>query len=130
MLDEVRVHLSGEMLRCDATNGNRMPFENCAGCSAVFDWMDREMNIRKLFKANCGPGARYLGHEMRQRGEHNTVAIQFEMVPEGRQFDLDWVVRGDGDEGLRVAVLKIAETAQNIREHVKPDGRPAVMNGR
>lgn len=78
------------------------------------------VNIRRTFKANCGSGARYLGHEMRQRGEHNTVAIQFEMVPEGRRFDLDWVVRDEGDEGLQLAVLKIAETAKNIREHLKP----------
>lgn len=87
------------------------------------------VDIKKLFKANCGSGARYLSSEMRQRGDHNTVAVQFQMIPEDRRFDLDWAITGEGDEGLRAAVLKIAETAKNIREHLKPDPRPAVMNG-
>ena len=86
------------------------------------------LNIRKIFNANCA-GSKYLGSEIRQRGEHNVVAIQFEMVPEGRKFDLDCVIRADGDDGLQAAVLRIAEIASNIREHIKPDPRPVVMNG-
>lgn len=85
------------------------------------------LNIRKVFKANCGPGARYLGSEIRQRGDENVVAVQFEMVPEGRKFDLDDVLHGDGDEELEKAVLRIAQIALNIRAHVNPD-RPVVMN--
>jgi hypothetical protein len=87
------------------------------------------LNIRKIFNANCGKGARYLGSELRDRGEHATVAIQFEMIPEGRKFDLDCVIRYDGDEGVRRAVMRIAEIASNIREHIKPDPAPVVMNG-
>ena len=86
------------------------------------------VNIRKLFKANCGLGARYLGSEMQQRGEHNTISVQFEMIPEGRKFNLDGVIHdGDPDAELERAVLKIVNIAKNIRVHVEPD-RPVVMN--
>ena len=45
------------------------------------------INIRALFKANCGPGARFLKSSLVQRGEEwNTVAIRFEIIPEERQF--------------------------------------------
>lgn len=84
------------------------------------------VNIRKLFKANCGPGAVYLGSELRQRGEHNVVAIQFEMVPEGRKFDMDGVLH-EGDSGeaqIENAVLKIADKARRIRDVIAaPDGK-------
>jgi len=77
------------------------------------------INIRKIFKANCGLGAVYLNSEMQQRGEYNTVAVQFEMVPEGRKFTLDGVIHeGDADAELERAVVKIATIAKNIREHV------------
>lgn len=87
------------------------------------------MNIRKTFKANCGPGARYLSHELQQRGEYNTVAIQFEMVPEGRRFNLDGVIHeGETeDDQLRNAVLKIAGKTRHIRDILAaPDGRSAL----
>lgn len=85
------------------------------------------MNIRKLFKRNCGSGARYLGSELRQRGEHNTVAVTFEIVPEGRRFNLDGVLHeGDTpDEQMERAVVKIAGIAKNIRATLAaPDGGP------
>lgn len=84
------------------------------------------VNVRKLFKAHCGVGAVYLGSEIRQRGEHNVVAIQFEMVPEGRKFDLDGVLHeGEGeDEQIENAVLKIAHKARHIRDVLAaPDGK-------
>jgi hypothetical protein len=84
------------------------------------------VNVRQLFKANCGPGAVYLGSEVRQRGDHNTIAIQFEIIPEGRKFDLDGVLhQGDShDAQLENAVLKIAGIARNIRETLaNPDGK-------
>ncbi len=84
------------------------------------------LNIRQLFKANCGPGAVYLGSEISQRGEHNVVLLQFEMVPEGRKFSLDSVIHGPGDAELEKTVLKIAQIARNIRAHINPD-RPVVM---
>ena len=90
------------------------------------------VNIRKLFKANCGPGALYLGSELKQRGEYNTVMVSFELKPEGRKFQLDGVIHQGktDDEQLTNAVLKIAGIAKNIRETLaKPDGgpgRPAV----
>ena len=85
------------------------------------------MNIRRLFKKNCGSGARYLGSQLQQRGEHNTVLVTFEIVPEGRKFNLDGVLHeGDTpDERLERAVLKIAGIAKNIRATLAvPDGGP------
>lgn len=79
------------------------------------------INIRALFKANCGPGARYLGSELKQRGEWPTVWINFEIVPEGRKFTLDGVIHGPADEDLEKAVLRIANIARNVREYTKPD---------
>lgn len=85
------------------------------------------VNIRKLFKRNCGSGARYLGSELRQRGEHNTVRVRFQIEPEGRTFDLDGVLH-DGDtpdEQMERAVIKIAGIAKNIRATLAaPDGGP------
>lgn len=84
------------------------------------------LNIRKLFKANCGPGAVYLGSELQQRGEYNTVAVQFELVPEGRKFNLDGILHeGETDDvQLENAVLKIAAIARNVRETLaNPDGK-------
>lgn len=85
------------------------------------------MNIRRIFKKNCGSGARYLGSELSQRGEHNTVAVTFEIVPEGRRFNLDGVLHeGDTpDEQMECAVIKIAGIAKNIRATLAaPDGGP------
>lgn len=87
------------------------------------------VNVRRLFKANCGPGARYRRSEMRMRGEYNTVMIAFEMFPEGRKFELDGVLHvGDtDDEMLTNAVLRIALIAKNIREPLAaPDGANSV----
>ena len=84
------------------------------------------VNIKKIFKANCGPGARYFGSEMQQRGEHNTVMVTFDLVPEGRRFNLDGVLHeGETpDEQVRAAVLKIAAIARNIRQTLaNPDGK-------
>ncbi len=83
------------------------------------------VNIRRIFKANCGSGARYISHELLQRGEHNTVKVRFEMIPERRFFDLDGVLHvGDTpDEQLEAAVLRIAAIAKNIRATLAaPDG--------
>ena len=83
------------------------------------------INVCKIFKKNCGPGAVFLASEFRQRGEHNTLAICFEMVPEGRKFDLDTVLHeGETDEEqVTNAVLKIAGIAKNIRQVLEqPDG--------
>lgn len=85
------------------------------------------MNIRRIFKKNCGSGARYLGSELRQRGEHNTVRVRFQIEPEGRTFDLDGVLHeGDTpDEQMERAVVKIAGIAKNIRATLAaPDGGP------
>jgi hypothetical protein len=87
------------------------------------------VNIRKIFKANCGPGARYIGSELKQRGEHNTVLVTFEMVPEGRKFNLDGVLHEGAtrDEQIERAVVKIAGIARNIRATMAaPDGAGAV----
>lgn len=85
------------------------------------------VNIRKLFKRHCGSGARYLGSQMQQRGEYNTVLVSFEIVPEGRKFNLDGVLhQGDTpDEQIEAAVVKIAGIAKNIRATLAaPDGGP------
>lgn len=75
------------------------------------------INVRRLFKENCGLGARYISSELEQRGDHNTVKVRFEMIPEGRFFDLDGVLHvGDtADEQLENAVLRIAGIAKDIR---------------
>lgn len=83
------------------------------------------VNVRRLFKKNCGSGARFINHELVQRGEHNTVKVRFQMIPESRTFDLDGVLHvGDTpDEQLENAVLRIAEIAKNIRATMAvPDG--------
>jgi hypothetical protein len=79
------------------------------------------INIRALFKANCGPGAVYLGSELKQRGEWNTVLVNFEIIPEGRKFTLDGVIHGPTDEDMEKAVMRIAGIARDIREHIKPE---------
>ena len=84
------------------------------------------INVRRLFKTHCGRGAVYLASELRQRGDYNTIAIQFEIVPEGRKFDLDGVLhQGETDEQqLENAVIKIAGIARNIRATLaNPDGK-------
>lgn len=86
-------------------------------------WGQRE--ARRIFKANCGSGARFVSSELVHRGDHNTVKVRFQMIPEGRTFDLDGVLHeGDTpDEQLERAVLKIARIAKNIRATLAaPDG--------
>ena len=90
------------------------------------------VNIRRLFKKNCGSGARYITSELVHRGEHNTVKVRFEMIPEGRFFDLDGVLHAGNtpDEQLENAVLRIAAIAKNIRATMAaPDGAGAVAIG-
>jgi hypothetical protein len=85
------------------------------------------VNIRKLFKLHCGPGAVYLSSEFKARGEHNTVVICFKIIPEERAFRLDGVLHeGETDDEMTEnAVRKIAGIAKNIRETLaKPDGGP------
>lgn len=90
------------------------------------------VNVRKLFKANCGSGAVYLASEFKMRGDYNVVQVSFEIVPEGRKFQLDGVLHeGETDDAMvENAVLKIAGIAKNIRATLAaPDGgsgRPAV----
>jgi hypothetical protein len=79
-------------------------------------------NVRKVFKAHCGDGAKYLGSEFLDRGDHSTVMIQFEIIPEGRKFGLDGVIHGDGgDDEIERAVLKIADIAKNVRQHISAE---------
>lgn len=90
------------------------------------------VNIRKLFKLHCGPGAVYLGSHFDFRGEHKTVVVAFEIIPEAGKFRLDGVLHeGETDDEITEnAVIKIAGIAKNIRETLAaPDGgagRPAV----
>jgi hypothetical protein len=81
------------------------------------------VSVREVFKRHCGPGAMFVYSEMQNRGEHNTVAIQFDIVPEGRRFALDGVIHepcGDGE--VKAAVLKIADIARNVRQHISAEG--------
>lgn len=87
------------------------------------------IDVKGLFEANCGPRARYLAHEKRTRAGFDTIAIQFEIIPEKRQFDFDQVVRGTSDDDYRLAVMKVAEIAKDIRSHLKPDDPSKGMNG-
>ena len=80
--------------------------------------LNGRLEVCRIFTEHCGPGAKYLHSEPRMRGPHKTIAVVFEMVPEGRKFDLDQVVR---DDDIEDAVIKIAEIAKNIREHIKPE---------
>jgi hypothetical protein len=79
------------------------------------------VNIRRVFKKNCGPGAKFLSYALENRGEHNVVRIRFFIVPEQRTFDLDGVIHGETDADLERAVLRIAYIAETVREHIKPD---------
>lgn len=77
------------------------------------------INIKRTFKRHCGAGAVFVGAMMQNRGEHNTVAIQFDIVPEGRRFALDGVIHEPcGDDEVKAAVLKIADIAKNVRRHI------------
>ena len=76
------------------------------------------IRVRDVFKAHCGDGARYVSSETGQRDGHETIIVTFETVPEGRRFRLDGVVREAGIDG---AVMKIADIAKNVREHIKTD---------
>lgn len=73
------------------------------------------IDVRRLFKANCGPDAKYLAHKFKLRGEWNVVEVKFR-IRGGRTFQLDGVIhQGETfDEQARNAVLKIAAIAKNI----------------
>lgn len=79
------------------------------------------VNVRKLFKANCGPEARYLGHIFRPRGEYRTIVIAFRRGK--RTFELDGVIHLGATENERLenAIIRIAGIAKNVK---------AVMDGR
>lgn len=81
------------------------------------------VKVKRLFKANCGPGARYISHTFGELGEFKAVIFQFAMEPEGRVFNSTQVIRGPSDSDLEVAVLKVAAIARDIREHVKQPER-------
>jgi len=79
------------------------------------------VNIRKVFKANCGPEARYLGHIFRPRGEYRTVVIAFKRGK--RTFELDGVIHLGATENERIenAVIRIAGIAKGLKQVL--DGR-------
>ena len=86
--------------------------------------------VKRVFEANCGDGARFLGSyltlapPMSQNHVPDLVAVQFEMVPEGRQFNLDGVVhKGQHFTAeLEKAVIKIADIARDVRKHLAVGG--------
>lgn len=82
------------------------------------------VDVRRIFKTNCGPDAKYLAHEFKLRGEHNVIEVKFR-IRGGRTFQLDGVLhQGEtDDEQARNAVLKIAGIAKNIRKVLEqPEG--------
>ncbi len=76
------------------------------------------IRVRDVFKAHCGDGVRYVSSETGQRDGHEIVIVTFEAVPEGRRFRLDGVIREAGIDG---AVMKIADIAKNVREHISTE---------
>jgi hypothetical protein len=81
--------------------------------------------IQRIFKANCGSGARYIWSELSRRGEHDVVVLEFEIVPERRRFKLDGVIHPPGDDAaVRAAVERIADIAKNVRVHLAPGPVP------
>ena len=81
------------------------------------------VNVRKLFKANCGPGVSYIGVRFREREQYRTVVVAFKRGE--RTFELDGVIH-DGnspDERLANAVLRIAAIAKGLEQTLaQPDG--------
>jgi len=81
------------------------------------------VNVRKLFKANCGPEASFVGFRLREREQHRTVVVAFKH--DGRTFELDGVIHHGNtpDERLTNAVLRIAAIAKGIEQTLaQPDG--------
>lgn len=85
------------------------------------------VNIRKVFRENCGPHARFVAYQMRKPREGSSgfpvVCIGFSVGK--RKFELDGVIHhGESpDERLRNAVLKIAAIARNVKAIMAaPDG--------
>lgn len=86
------------------------------------------IDVRRLFKANCGPDAKYLAHEFKFRGEWNVIEVKFRLRG-GRTFQLDGVLHqgATDDEQAQNAVLKIAGIAKNIRAVLaQPDGSGSI----
>lgn len=81
------------------------------------------LNIRKLFNDNCGDGAQYVESEFVPGGEgqFDKLQLRFRMVPEGRIFNLDHTFRESGPAAFEAGVLKLADIAKNIRDHLKPN---------
>jgi len=77
------------------------------------------VRIKAIFKANCGPGARYVSHSIAERDGLKCLLLRFQMVPEGRLFDLDHAFREYNDDGIERGVLKVAAIARDVREHIK-----------
>lgn len=119
---EKRAHgMTPMQAREELANWARQRGHSQAEIDAMNGRASMAIDVEQIFRENCGTAAKYLASEMRDRQGFKCLAIQFEMVPEGRKFDLDTVLRGDGDEALRAAVLKIADIAKNIREHIEPN---------
>ena len=76
------------------------------------------VKIRCLFEGNCGSGARYISHSLSERDGYKCLMLRFQMVPEGRLFDLDHVIREFTDDGIAQGVLKLAAIARDIRGHI------------
>ena len=90
------------------------------------------VNIRKVFKANCGPDAKMVGYQLRKPREGSSgyplVCVAFSVGK--RTFELDGVIhQGETpDERMTNAVLKIAAIANNVKAiTAAPDGRGAVQ---
>lgn len=78
--------------------------------------------VREQFKASCGDGARYHSSEFSGRDGHYTIAVCFEIIPEGRKFHLDGVIHEPcGDSEIKAAVAKIADIAKNVRQHISTE---------
>lgn len=89
------------------------------------------VNIRKIFRANCGPDARFIASQMRKPREGSNgyplVCVGFSIGK--RKFELDGVIHqgGTSDERMTNAVLKIAAIAKNVTAiTAAPDGSGSV----
>lgn len=76
------------------------------------------IDIRQTFTSHCGDGSKYVSHSGAIRDDCPVISIRFDMVPEGRQFELDGVIHGPARHDLRNAVVRIATIARDIREHL------------
>lgn len=89
------------------------------------------VNIRKIFRTNCGPDAKMVGYQLRKPREGSNgyplVCVGFSVGK--RTFELDGVIhQGETpDERMTNAVLKIAAIAKNVTAiTAAPDGAGAV----